>query len=181
MKTDARVRYTKKLIRETFLGCMKDKSVREMTVKEICDKACINRATFYKYYRDCYDLMNQIGEDMLSDYKASLEDINIFDVSGLVDSVFDIIEKNSELCDLLIFQRKEDELLKKMISIAHDRCIGIWKKHLTRAGADEVEMLFCCLTNGLIQVIIGYYGTLSRKQITDFILKTVNNAFTPYL
>lgn len=46
MKTDARVRYTKMRIREAFFQCLREKPVSRITVKELCDTAEINRATF---------------------------------------------------------------------------------------------------------------------------------------
>ena len=65
MGTDARVRYTKKMIRDTFLALLREKSVKQITVTELCRLAEINRATFYKYYRDVYDLLEQMEADAL--------------------------------------------------------------------------------------------------------------------
>ena len=60
MKTDARVRYTKKVLRESLLYFLQFKSITEISVKEVCERAEINRATFYKHYKDCCDLLEQI-------------------------------------------------------------------------------------------------------------------------
>ena len=59
-KTDARVRYTKNAIKEAFLSCLEEKPVNQITVKEICERAQLNRATFYAHYRDCYDLLGSL-------------------------------------------------------------------------------------------------------------------------
>ena len=55
--SDARVRYTKRIIRETFLDLLREKDVPSITVKEICEKAGVNRTTFYNHYCDIYDLL----------------------------------------------------------------------------------------------------------------------------
>lgn len=60
MGTDARVRYTKKVIHDTLLSLLREKSVKQITVTELCRLAEINRATFYKHYLDVYDLLEQI-------------------------------------------------------------------------------------------------------------------------
>ena len=52
MKTDARVRYTVHMIQNIFLELLKEKPVAKITVKEICERAEINRSTFYKHYQD---------------------------------------------------------------------------------------------------------------------------------
>lgn len=70
MKTDARVRYTKMRIRESFLQCLREKPLNKVTVKEICVRAEINRATFYTHYADPFDLMEQIETEALEGLKV---------------------------------------------------------------------------------------------------------------
>lgn len=94
MKTDARVRYTKKIIRETFLDILKEKPVSKITVKEICDKAEINRGTFYKHYRDCYDLMEKIEEDALRQF---VENIETTDIHTLLLSILEAVQSHAQL------------------------------------------------------------------------------------
>lgn len=60
MSMDARVRYTKMVIRDAFLSLLREKNVKQITVTELCRLADINRATFYKHYRDAFDLLEQI-------------------------------------------------------------------------------------------------------------------------
>ena len=52
---DRRVKYTKMIIRETFINLLEKKNINKITVSEICKEADINRATFYRYYLDVYD------------------------------------------------------------------------------------------------------------------------------
>ena len=49
-KTDLRVIKTKNLIYNTLIELMKDKTFEEIKVSDICNKALINRSTFYSYY-----------------------------------------------------------------------------------------------------------------------------------
>lgn len=66
MKTDARVRYTRMRIREAFLACLAEKPVSKITVKELCEMAEINRATFYKHYADPFDLLDKLEGEALA-------------------------------------------------------------------------------------------------------------------
>ena len=61
-KGDRRVRYTKMVIRESFLDLLQTKDISQISIKEICEKADINRATFYSHYQDPYDLMGFMWE-----------------------------------------------------------------------------------------------------------------------
>ena len=85
MKTDARVRYTRKIIQETFLDLLKDKPISKITVKEICDKAEINRGTFYKHYQDCYDLLEKIEAEGIQEFEKMLAAIEATGAHAAVD------------------------------------------------------------------------------------------------
>lgn len=50
-KTDRRVRKTKTQLRNGLAMLMKEKSVDEITVKELVDQVDINRSTFYLHYQ----------------------------------------------------------------------------------------------------------------------------------
>ena len=57
MKTDARVRYTLNVLKKSFLSLLEEKPVNKISVKEVCEHAELNRATFYTHFNDCYDLL----------------------------------------------------------------------------------------------------------------------------
>lgn len=64
-KEDGRVRYTKLRIRSAFYELLKEKAFEKITVTDICRRAEINRATFYKYYLDAADLAEKLQEEEL--------------------------------------------------------------------------------------------------------------------
>lgn len=88
MKTDARVRYTKRMIREVFIGLLEQKPIDRITVTEICEKAEINRATFYKYYQDVYDLFDRIEDDI---YEQFVQELGNLEKDGLHDTLVRIL------------------------------------------------------------------------------------------
>ena len=74
MGQDARVKYSKMIIRFNFVSLLKQKPINKITVKELCEMADINRATFYKYYMDIYDLMDNIEEEILKELQDTMRD-----------------------------------------------------------------------------------------------------------
>lgn len=59
--------YTIKRIEEIFLSLIKEKKWDRISVKEICFAAGITRGTFYQYFNDIYDLMEQIETPLLKE------------------------------------------------------------------------------------------------------------------
>ena len=65
-KENRKIRYTKKVIQDSLMELMKDRSILKITVKDICALADISRSTFYDHYKDQYDLLQQIEEETLT-------------------------------------------------------------------------------------------------------------------
>lgn len=68
---DPRVLRTRQIIRDAFKALLKTKGFDAITIKDIAQKATINRATFYAHYEDKYALLDEIivqtFENMLSE------------------------------------------------------------------------------------------------------------------
>ncbi len=58
---------TRAKIIDAFLNIMAEKKWDKITVKELCGVVSITRGTFYQYFSDIYDLMEQIQTELLDD------------------------------------------------------------------------------------------------------------------
>lgn len=65
MGLDRRRRYTQQVIKEVYIHLLQKNKTEEITVKEICELADINRATFYRNFRDIYDLFETIEKELI--------------------------------------------------------------------------------------------------------------------
>ncbi len=88
-ENDSRVRRTKKLIRQGLVELAKTKSISKITVKELTDCVDINRGTFYLHYKDVYDLVESIENELYSEFN---ETISSFTGKELLINPVDICE-----------------------------------------------------------------------------------------
>lgn len=58
--TDPRILRTRKLIIDAFLALVNEKNFESVTVKDIAERATVNRATFYAHFQDKYILLEYI-------------------------------------------------------------------------------------------------------------------------
>jgi AcrR family transcriptional regulator len=63
---DPRVRYTRKILKDSLLELMKTRAVAGIGIKEICALAEVSRSTFYTYYEDVHDLLEEIEEEVFA-------------------------------------------------------------------------------------------------------------------
>lgn len=55
-----RVRITKEMIRQALIDLLQRKDIVDISVRELCAKAEVNRTTFYKYYGTPQDVLDEI-------------------------------------------------------------------------------------------------------------------------
>lgn len=172
-KTDARVRYTKNAIKEAFLSCLEEKSVNQITVKEICERAQLNRATFYAHYRDCYDLLGSLEEELLTEFDELLRYVDSPDLSAMIGGIYALIDRNQEACRLLIFEKRSASLIRRMIEQAREKSLAVWRGRLPGIREEEMEMLYTHLSHGLMHVVLDHYGSVPRETVIRFVNRIV--------
>ena len=58
---------TKERIRSAFFALYAEKKIERISIKEITEKAKLNRGTFYVYYHDIYDLLESTEEEVINE------------------------------------------------------------------------------------------------------------------
>ena len=175
MKTDARVRYTLRVLKESLLQLLEQKPINRITVKEVCEKAELNRATFYLHFSDCFDLLESIENDLLRDFRKSLGESGTSDIESLISAIYGMIDRNENVCRVLMFENPNTALLRKMIESVKEASIANWQKELKNASQNDLEMLYIHLSNGLMHVVAEGYGKFDRKKVAEFAAKVVGS------
>lgn len=177
-KSDARVRYTQRVIRESFLSLLRKKPINKITVKEVCELAELNRATFYTHYSDCFALLESIEQELLDAFERSLHLIDGFDVSALIAAIYAMVEQHEDACRILIFAGASPSLLGRMIDLAKGSSIASWRQQLHHATDAELEMLYTHLSNGLMNVVVDGYDRYSRDEVISFVNRIVMSSLS---
>ena len=103
---DRRVKYTKKIIKDSFLELLESKEIDKITVSELCSKADINRATFYRYYIDIYDLLEKIGQELVDEFKEMLNNYKDSSLKDVTKVYLTILKENKEITKIIFSNRK---------------------------------------------------------------------------
>ncbi len=69
---NVRLRRTQKLLREALVELIEERGFDRLTVGELASRAMVSRAAFYRNYRDKYDLVEQIFEEVMSTLRGAM-------------------------------------------------------------------------------------------------------------
>lgn len=76
-KEDIRVRKTITSIRKAFCEMICERPYEKITVKSLCERAMINKKTFYVYYETLDDLLLEVQDSYTAAYKKELGEYHL--------------------------------------------------------------------------------------------------------
>lgn len=152
---DRRVKYTKKIIKNTFLELLSKKDIKKISVSELCSKADINRATFYRYYLDVFDLLDSIKKEFETELKAAYVPKNEREntVLNFSKAMLAVFLENKELVKILFNTNNGIYFLNSILEIAYTRCKERWEKDLPDISQEDMEYASVFIFNGALGVV----------------------------
>ncbi|MDJ0752316.1 MAG: TetR/AcrR family transcriptional regulator [Ardenticatenaceae bacterium] len=88
-KSDLRVQRTLNALKEAFIALVIEKGFDQISVRDLCQTARINRATFYRHYSDKYDLADRLTELLFVDQRIEEPIASLADVHQSIQGMFD--------------------------------------------------------------------------------------------
>lgn len=159
-KTDLRVIRTKRSIRKAFCEMITEMNYQEITVKELTQRAMINRNTFYLHYASIEalldELRDEIADDIISMY-VSYE--NIEDVKIMIRKFFEYVTSpQSALLERIVCSGSYRFLAKKI-----NEKVIVHRK-VNRRGATGLD-------EAAEEIVFSYYGSVAavlfRQWVAD--------------
>ena len=94
-KEDLRVIKTKEIIRNTFKNMILEMDYDYITIKELTERAKINRKTFYLHYESLDDLLLEIQNSLANNFiEKQVSYTNLEDMKYLIGLFFESANKN---------------------------------------------------------------------------------------
>lgn len=131
-RQDRRIRKTKQNIQQALSDLMNEKPIQTITVRELTERADINRGTFYLHYTDISDLLSQMEEELLDDMTQALNrrDIALLrrDPSLKFIDMFQFLLEHAQLCRIVLEGRGEQVLLAAAMELMRESAFATWEE-----------------------------------------------------
>lgn len=107
-----RIRLTRKMIQDALLSLLESGSIEKISTTELCEKAQVNRTTFYKYYGTPYDVLNEIITNFFSEMKEAAK--NLEPPFLFKEEFLNFLAERKRIC-LILIDRAPFELFSQKI------------------------------------------------------------------
>ncbi len=170
---DLRVEKTEKAIRNAFLELRAKRPLEKISVKELCQLACINKSTFYAHYRDVYDLSDCLEGETVASILDSLPREREYSVQSVEQFTRDLCLAFAAHISLIniLFSGKEQNRLS--VYLEHSLKTVIFEKYPAFAADVEKNILLSYCIQGAYHAyvnnpnadtatLVDVIGTISR-------------------
>ncbi len=155
MKNDAvkdrRVIKTKIAIRKAFSELLSEKGFDYITIKEIADRADINRKTFYFYYSGIHELVDEVENEIVTAFEEDLQDFDLgrglTNPDILFNKIKDIVEGDFAFYGRLL-KRGNPTLVPKMVDALKRKMMDYLSVH-DSVSPDAVETIADFMVSGI--------------------------------
>lgn len=174
-KENQRITLTKRLLQEALLLMLRDKSINRISVRDLCEKAGINRTTFYNHYSCPADVLNDISQSFMNDIGRMLdeaESTNLQSVAEKMASIFRYMEDHHELARLLLSTDNYCMFADKLFT--HPEITSLWQETVDATIDEEKKAAFTIALYGSYQFMKTWLYSDQRipsDQMAQMILK----------
>lgn len=172
MISDARVRYTRMVIKNSFMELLKDKPVNKITVKDVCEMAEINRATFYKHYTDCFDLLNKIEDEMICELEQLVQGSQHKNITDLFQKMFNKIKESGMSYLTIVSDNGDRTFSNRILNIFYEQAYPSFENQLPNVSKQKKEWLYYFSANGCSGILTHWISSgmkADTKEISEFI------------
>lgn len=184
VKTDLRVLKTKKVLFDALLVLMKNKNFEKIKISDICEKALINRSTFYAHYEDKYDLLVELFQERKLSLLKELEDNNNNTFSKeylmeMLNILIEHIEENRDLYSAILTNNRNGILIDFLIdTIERDVSDKFMNNNEINTSNLPLDIIIKFYAGGLINIGIAWITrteNYDKEQLLSYIDKLIPN------
>ena len=161
-KEDSRVRKTKKALREGLLELLNEKSIQNITVKELTDKVDIHRSTFYANFKDVYELYNHVEDNIIQEISDIISIDYNFKPNIFFSDLLEYINKNRQISRLFFGGNISAAFFERLTGLFKNACIDCWcEEYSIVSTTEEMDyyVQFC---------LSGWLGAIGMWVSRDF-------------
>lgn len=154
---DRRIRKTTAALKHSLAVLLQQKSIREISVKELTELADINRGTFYLHYKDVFDLLEQSEDELLNEFHATLNRYQPMQNSDhtliLFEDVYRLVQENADLVRTLIGEHGDISFINKMHQLLREKCLHDWAELIAEQKADYFNAYYSFIVGGCVSLV----------------------------
>lgn len=160
-REDRRVTMTKRMLKDALIEMLKEKDIYHISIRELCERADVNRTTFYRYYSSQFDLLSDMERD-LHDFLVKVIERNEGNQGRIIAAACQYLEENIEFARLIVNNNVDPEFANKLLAAESIKSSTL-KNIGNNMNEAEREYIYNFLTYGAYRMICVWLNKEQRE------------------
>lgn len=179
---------TKNQLKISLIDLLNEYPISKITISKLASNANINRGTFYLHYKDIYQLLDELENDLMIELKEILEKYEENNIKpdhlDILREYLEYIKEKREIFLILLKGEEHNSMIKKLKDAINDSFLLYWND-LTALKKDENFSFYCAyITSGCIGVLenwneVGFQTPID--EVAKIIEKIILNGLSSFM
>lgn len=150
-------------IKTGLIEMLATSSIDDITATALCERAGVNRATFYYHYNSVYDVLAEIEKQVESEFAQWLSQ-SIVDNAGapaknFYVSFFEFVRRNADVCRILLTSHNRSDFLMRALDAGRSKVISGMTRLFPDCPTSKIEYYYIFVSNGFIGLLRYWLGS----------------------
>lgn len=157
---DRRVRKTKHQLRQALLSLMSEKHAKSISVRELAERADINRGTFYIHYKDVNDLLQRLEDEvaerliqMCKKHAYNSREVTAF---PFLTDLYCFARDNRDFCQILLGPNGDRAYTERICDILYDHFLRDFVGHFYRGDTSRLDYFCRFIVSGNLTLTLNW-------------------------
>lgn len=158
-----RTQVTKRMMHHALIELLEQKPLSNISVKELCELADVNRSTFYAHYSNIAELQNEIESETLEWVGQALNRIlqerSTDNIEIIVAQICDYVAKNHQTLHILLANATAGSLQTRIISTVYNHKEIVARISQNNMMREEVDLRIRFAISGALGILRHWMDT----------------------
>ena len=176
MAEDARVRKTKQKLSAALVGLLQEKDFEEITPAKLCERAGINRSTFYRNYKSLTQLKEEMEGKILAGVRWPVKLTNGAADRREIAEQLSYIREHRELFMALSAKSFREDIFDKIRGRAMELAKETYPQFQTAQQTYDYDDLSTYVISGVVGMVAKWFmGGMEQdvESLTDFLASRI--------
>lgn len=171
-----RTRYTRQAMRDALMELLADRTLAQISVKQLCERADVNRSTFYAHYDGLEDLLHDIEDDTIAWVRGALDQLlsqpDQAGIEHIIARICQYIADNRNHLQVLMSPKADLGFQQQLLGLIYSRRDVAAQLQPYSADPAEAEMRMRFAVSGSIG-LLQYWLSTDLAAPADTIARTI--------
>ena len=179
VKDNQRTRLSKKMFQNAVLELMEEKGgIEKISVRELCEKAGLNRSTFYAHYAEPREVLAEAEEDILRETAEHIQKIGAQKKGGgkeFISSFLRYIRENDRVFRVLLVTAADPAFKSRFMQLS---LLNLFRHMQLTMDNEKQQYVYSYLLNGSLGILTQWIRSDYAAPVTELVdlLFTLNSS-----